>query len=99
MCEAFADGGERLFELFDGVTRGDVLWAVPVEAFDVDEDDALDNSGVIFGAERVDERGGFGVVLVDFDSSEDFEAGLVRVVHEEEGYTGVMLEIAEADVL
>ena len=38
-------------------------------------------------------------MLVDFDVSEDLEPDLVRIVHEEEGDAGVVLEIPCADVL
>ena len=90
-CEFFADRGEDLLQLLDGVARGDVLRAVPVEGFDVDEDDSLDDVGLVGGAEGFDEGWGFVVVLVDLDAAEDLEAGLVGVVHEEEGYAGIVL--------
>ena len=75
-----------LLELFDGPALRDVLGAVPVEGGEVDEDGA-------FGA-------GFGVVLLTFqvrsfrpgdgfEVGENFEAGLVRVIHEEKGGTVV----------
>ena len=38
-------------------------------------------------------------MFVDFDATEDLEAGLVGVVHEEQGDAGVVFEIAETDVL
>ena len=76
-----------------------MLGAVPVEAFDVDEDDSLYDVGLIGGAKGFDEGGSLGVVFVDFDAAEDFETRLVRVVHEEEGYAGIVVEVAEADVL
>ena len=45
-------------------------------------------SDLSVGAEGFDEGGGFRVVFVDLDAAEDLEAGLVGVVHEEEGYAG-----------
>ena len=97
--EFFADRGENFLQLLDGVARRDVLRAVPVEAFDVDEDDSFDDIGLVDGTEGFDECWGFRVVLVDLDAAEDLEAGLVGVVHEEEGHAGVVFEIAQADVL
>ena len=76
-----------------------MLGTVPVEALDLDENDSLYDVGLVRRAEGFDEGGRFIIVLVDLDSSENFEAGLVGVVHEEEGYAIVMLEVAEADVL
>ena len=94
-CEAARDE----IRVRRGVARGDVLGAVPVEAFDVDEDGAFDDGVGFGGAELLDEHGGRVVVLVDLGAAEDFEAGLVGVVHEEEGDAVVVVKIAEADVL
>ena len=38
-------------------------------------------------------------MFVDLNSAENLEAGLVGVVHEEEGHTWVVFEISQADVL
>src|SRR5271170_7979632 len=95
----FADWREDILQLVHGVARGDVLRAVPVEAFDVNENDSFYDAGFVGGAEGFDECWSLGVVLVDFDAPENLETGLVGVVHEEEGYAVVMLEVAEADVL
>ncbi len=73
-----------------------MLGAVPVEGFDVDEDGSLDDG---FwgrrGAEDAMSVAACESLLVDFGASEDLEGGLVGVVHEEEGYTGVVLDVAD----
>jgi len=76
-----------------------VLWTVPIKPLYMDEDDPLDDVRLVLSAEGFEECRRFFIVLVDLDSSENFETGLVGVVHEEEGYAIVMLEVAEADVL
>ena len=75
-----------------------MLGAVPVEGFDVNDDGSLDGSFVGGGAELLDEIGGLGA-LVDGGAAEYFEAGLGGVVHEDEGYAVVVLEVAGCDVL
>src|SRR5258708_16199074 len=97
--EFFADWGENLLQLLDGIARRDVLRTVPVEALDADENDCLYDFGLVGGAEGFDEGWGFLVVLMDFHSAQDLEAGLVGVVHEEEGYARVVFQISQADVL
>jgi len=76
-----------------------VLRTVPVEALDVDEYDSFYDVGLVDGAERFDESGSLLIVFVNLDSTENLEAGLVGVVHEEERYAGIVFEIAQADVL
>jgi hypothetical protein len=78
--------------------------AVPVVGLDVDEDDSFYDVrccgiGLIGGAEAFDEGWGLLVVLVDLDSAEDLEAGLIGIVHEEDGHAGVVIEVSQADVL
>ena len=51
-----------------------MLRTVPVEGFDMDEDDSLYDVGLVGGAEGFDESRGFFVVLVDLDAAEDLEA-------------------------
>ena len=75
--ESFADWVEGFLKLLHGVAGCDVLWAVPVEGFDVDKDDALDDVGLVCGTERFDKRWSFGIVLVDLDAAKNLEAGLV----------------------
>src|ERR1700748_389823 len=65
----------------------------------MDKDDPLDDFGAIFGAERFDKRGCFGVVLVNFDAAEVLETGLIRIGHKEKSDTVVVFEIANTDVL
>ena len=65
----------------------------------MDEDGAFDDGVGLGGAKRLEERWGGGVILVDLDAAEDLQAGLVGVVHEEERDAGVVLEVAEGDVL
>jgi hypothetical protein len=95
--DALAHGGGERDDLLFGVAGSDVLGAVPVEGFDLDDDGSFDG-GFVWGAELLDEVGGFGT-LVDGGAAEDFEAGLGRVVHEDEGYAVVVLEVAGGDVL
>jgi hypothetical protein len=76
-----------------------MLRAVPVEGLDVDEDDPLDDVGFVCGAEGFDEGWSFLIVLVDLDATEDLEASLVGIVHEEQSHARIVLQIAEADVL
>ena len=85
-------------DLLFGVAGGDVLGAVPVEGFDVDDYGSLDGGFVCGGTELLDEGGGFGA-FVDGGAAEDFETGLGGVVHEDEGYAVVVLEVAGGDVL
>ena len=89
--------GER-DDLIFRVAGSDVLGAVPVEGFDVDDDGSFDGAFVIGRAELLDEIGGFGA-FVDGGAAEDFEAGLGGVVHENEGYAVVVVEVAGGDVL
>jgi hypothetical protein len=44
---ALADGCGELDDLLLGVARGDVLGAVPIEGFDVDDDGALDGAKLL----------------------------------------------------
>ena len=76
-----------------------MLRTVPVEAFDVNEDGAFDNGSGFGGMEFGDESDGFGVLLVNLRVAENLQAGLVGVIHEEEGDAAVVLEVAEGDVL
>ena len=96
--DALAHGGGERDDLLFGVAWGDVLGAVPVEGFDVDDDGSFDGSFVCGGVELLDEVGGFGA-FVDGGAAEDFEAGLGGVVHEDEGYAVVVVEVAGGDVL
>jgi len=93
-----AHGGGERDDLLFGIAGSDVLGAVPVEGFDVNDDGSLDGSFVGGGAELLDEIGGFGA-LVDGGAAEYFEAGLGGVVHEDDGYAVVVLEVAGCDVL
>ena len=99
VCQALAEGSEAARDFGFGKARGDVLRAIPVEAFNVDDKGAFDDVGGIGGTERLEERGLFGSGLDDLGATEDFEAGLVGVVHEEERDAGVVMEIADRDVL
>src|ERR1700736_2617589 len=86
-----------LLELFESPARGDVLRTVPIECGEVDPDGAL---GTGFQLDRK-------LVLPlarfapgdDLDVGEDFQAGLIRVVHEEEGGAVVGTKVAGGDVL
>jgi hypothetical protein len=97
--EFFADRGQYFLKFLDGISRGDVLRTVPVESFDVYEDDSFNDVGVVNGTKGFDEGGGFVVVLVDLDAPKDFEACLVGVVHEEESDACVVVEVPQTDVL
>ncbi len=98
LLEGFDSGEERgLLELFDGPAPGDVLGAVPVEGGEVEDDYAL-GAGFAVDEELIFPGGGF-VPRDDFDVSQHFQAGLVGVVHEEEGRPVVGAEIAGGDVL
>ena len=85
-------------DFFFGVARGDVLRAIPVEGFDVDDEGSLDGGFVVGGAKLLDQGRGLGA-FVYFGAAEDLEAGLGGVVHEDEGYAVVVLEVAGGDVL
>lgn len=86
-----------MFQLFDRPALRDVLGAVPVEGCQVDDDDAL-GAGFVVEEELMLPFGG--VVPRDvLDISEDLEARLMRVVHEEECGAGVGTEVAGGDVL
>ena len=76
-----------------------MLRTVPVEGLDVDENDPLNDVGFAGGTEGFDEGWGFLVVLVDLDSAEDLEPGLVGIVHEEEGHVWIVFQVSQADVL
>ncbi len=97
--QAIAQRGEGWFELRERVARRDVLWAVPVEGFDTDEQGAFDNCRRVGRAEGLEQSRCLRVVFMDFDAAEDLQPGLVRVIHEEEGDPGVVLEVAERYVL
>jgi hypothetical protein len=90
---------ECLDQLFFGVAWGDVLWAVPVESFDVNEHGAFGGSFFFRHTQLVDELACFGGTFVNLGATEEFQARLVRVVHEEECYAIFVLEVADADVL
>jgi hypothetical protein len=96
--DALAHGGGERDDLFFCVAWGDELGAVPIEGFDVDDDGSFDGGVVCGGVELLDEVGGFGA-FVDGGAAEDFEASLGGVVHEDEGYAVVVLQVAGGDVL
>ena len=96
--DALAGGGEEVGEFLLGVAGGDVLGAVPVEGFEGDRDGAFGRGFFGWVAQLGEERCGFGP-FVDGGVAEDFEAGLVGVVHEEEGDAVVMEEVSGGDVL
>ena len=76
-----------------------MLRAIPVEGLDVDKNCSLDDGMRVRRAEGFDEGRRLGVALMDLNAAKDFEAGLVGIVHEEEGYTSVMLKITQTDIL
>lgn len=87
-----------LANLFEGVARSDVLWAVPVKGDEVDAEDALDFAlftGIADGAVEGWVSTGLGHVSV----AQDLETGLVRIVHQKESNAVVFSEVAGGDVL
>jgi hypothetical protein len=76
-----------------------MLRTVPVEGFDVDEDDPFDDRRLLFWPEGLDQGRCFGVVFMDLDPAKDLEARLVGIVHEEKSDTRVVIEVSQADVL
>lgn len=76
-----------------------MLAAVPVECLDMDDDGALGRSLFAGTTEGFEEPGCFIVSLDDAGATEDFEAALRWVVHEEERHAAVVLEVSAADVL
>ena len=76
-----------------------MLRAIPVKGLDVDKNCSLDDGVRVRRAEGFDEGRRLGVALMDLNAAKDFEAGLVGVVHEEKGYTSVMLKIIQTDIL
>jgi hypothetical protein len=97
--ETLSHRGEEMGQLFFGVARGDVLLAVPVECFDVNDDGALGGSSFSWNAECFKHGCGIGVPFEDFGAAEDFESALGGIVHEEKGDAVVVFEVAAADVL
>jgi hypothetical protein len=99
VLEALSHGFQDSSELCLGVARGDVLGAVPVEGFDVNEDSPLGWGLFPGNFELADQPLGFRGALVNPGAAQDLEPGLVRVVHKEEGDAVVMLQVSNADVL
>ena len=64
----------------------------------MNDDGSLDGGFVCGGVELLDEVSGFGA-FVDGGAAQDFKAGLGGVVHEDEGYAVVVVEVAGGDVL
>ena len=87
-----------LFHLSGGEARGDVLWAIPVVGYDLDEEQPLNLFAERFGGELIDQ---FGMLArVEHASmTEQLEPGTVRVVHHEESYPIADVEVARADEL
>lgn len=89
---------EAAWEFCVGVALCNVLRAVPVVGDDGDDEDAVDGGGVGGLTEEGFERGVI-AELEDAGVADDLEAGLVRVIHEEESHTIVGGEVAGGDVL
>src|SRR3954471_8748612 len=96
--QALEQGRHRGLDLGLGEARGDVLRAVPVETLERDDDATLDDGGVAGVGELRHQIGlARGVDLTRV--AQHLQAAPVRVVHQEQRYPVVALEVAEADIL
>ena len=87
---------DRWRELALGVARRDVLVAVHVPGFDLEDDRPLDFAGILRVAKLVEQ---FRIVVDNLGRAPELDALAIRVVHQEDKRFGIFRKVAEGDVL
>ncbi len=87
-----------ILDLFEGVSSCDVLWTIPVEGLDVEDEETFDFAAVVGIAELSCQGRIIGDIL-NFAGHPNFQALAGRVVDEEEHGLLSRLQITGADIL